>query len=99
MAANRYTGVRCVRRGCGYTETMRLFTPMALVLLVAASGQTRKPVRKPPPPAPPIKVVPVVTCPTPLGIGVTTKVSFCDVMTGRDPSAGMLIAIPPHQGR
>jgi hypothetical protein len=77
---------------------MRLFTPMALVLLMAASGQTRKPVRKPTPPAPPIKVVPAVTCPTPLGIGVTTKVSFCDVMTGRDPSAGVLIAIPPHQG-
>jgi hypothetical protein len=77
---------------------MHRFIPMALVLFVAASGQTRKPVRKPPPPAPPIKVVPEVTCPTPLGIGVTTKLSFCDVMTGRDPSAGMLIAIPPHQG-
>jgi hypothetical protein len=75
---------------------------LALVLFwlpAAASGQTRKPVRKaPPPPAPLTKVVPDVQCPTPLGIGVTTKLAFCDIMTGRDPSAGMLITIPPHQG-
>ena len=39
-----------------------------------------------------------MTCPTPLGVGVTTKLSFCDVLTGRDPAAGMLIALPPHTG-
>jgi len=70
---------------------VRRFNAIALVLLMAlptaASGQTRKPVRKPPPPLAPLtKVVPDITCPTPLGIGVTTKLSFCDVMTGRDPS-------------
>lgn len=37
-------------------------------------------------------------CPAPLGIGVSTKVSFCDVMTGEDPAAGVLIAMPPHTG-
>jgi hypothetical protein len=75
---------------------------LALVLFwrpAAASGQTRKPVRKPPPPPAPLtRAVPDVQCPTPLGIGVATKLAFCDIMTGRDPSAGMLITIPPHQG-
>jgi hypothetical protein len=79
---------------------MRLIA-LALVLFMApASGQTRKPVHKPvvPPPAPLTKVAPDVKCPTPLGVGVTTKLSFCDVMTGRDPSAGVLIPLPPHKG-
>jgi hypothetical protein len=89
----------------GYTDTMRLVIAIALGCFVgplaAASGQSRPPARKPvalPPPLPLMKVVPDIKCPTPLGIGVTTKVSFCDVMTGRDPSGGVLIAIPPHKG-
>jgi hypothetical protein len=81
---------------------MRRVIAIVLVLLMArlTAGQTRKPVHKPvaPPPAPLTKVVPDVMCPTPLGIGVATKLSFCDVMTGRDPSAGVLIPIPPHKG-
>src|SRR5438552_18374122 len=36
-------------------------------------------------------------CPAPLGVGVATKASFCDVMTGRDPAAGILIKRPPHK--
>ena len=44
------------------------------------------------------KVAPEMTCPTPLGIGVKTKQTFCDVMTGRDPAAGILIKLPPHRG-
>jgi hypothetical protein len=39
-----------------------------------------------------------VTCPAPLGSGVSTKHAFCDVLIGRDPAAGILIAIPPHKG-
>ena len=76
---------------------------IVIALLVAAplSAQTRKPpVRKPAPPpaAAPKKVAPEVTCPTPLGVGLKTKVSFCEVMAGRDPAAGVLIQIPPHKG-
>jgi len=76
---------------------------IVIALLVAAplSAQTRKPpVRKPAPPpaAAPKKVVPEVTCPTPLGVGLKTKVSFCEVMAGRDPAGGVLIQIPPHKG-
>ena len=82
------------------------FIALTLVLVVAASGaasgQGRRAARKapppPPPPPPPTKTAPEITCPTPLGAGVTTKLAFCDIMTGRDPAAGMLIALPPHTG-
>ena len=66
-----------------------------------AFAQARKPVRKAPP-APPAaslkKVAPEMTCPAPLGVGVKTKLTFCEVMAGRDPAAGMVIQVPPHKG-
>ena len=37
-------------------------------------------------------------CPDAARQGVTTKLSFCDVMTGRDPAGGILIKLPPHRG-
>ena len=37
-------------------------------------------------------------CPSLLGAGVQTGRSFCDVLTGRDPAGGIIIAIPPHAG-
>ena len=85
---------------------VRRFMAFALTLALvvgasgAVSGQGRSAARKapPPPPAPLMKVAPEMMCPTPLGVGVTTKLSFCDIMTGRDPAAGMLIALPPHSG-
>jgi len=40
----------------------------------------------------------VFDCPSLLGEGVTTKRSFCDVLTGRDPAAGIVIKLPPHTG-
>jgi hypothetical protein len=75
----------------------------ALVVMLAASVAAqapRRPARRPaPPPLPPPKQEPAeVVCPTPLGIGVTTKLSFCDVMSGRDPAGGILIKLPPHRG-
>jgi hypothetical protein len=39
-----------------------------------------------------------MTCPTPLGQGVTTQRSYCDVMSGRDPAEGILIPLPAHRG-
>jgi len=77
---------------------------IAIVLLVVFTspgfGQTRRPARKPAPPpqAAPKKEAPEMTCPTPLGVGVKTKIAFCDVMTGRDPAGGVLIKLPPHRG-
>ena len=40
----------------------------------------------------------MIMCPNPLGEGVQTKRSFCDVLTGRDPMDGILVDIPPHVG-
>ena len=82
-----------------YTDPMRAIV-IALLVAVPLAAQTRKPpARKPAPPAAaPKKVVPEVTCPTPLGVGLKTKVSFCEVMAGRDPAGGVLIQIPPHKG-
>jgi hypothetical protein len=37
-------------------------------------------------------------CPAPLGIGIATKLAFCDVMTEQSPAAGVLITLPPHSG-
>jgi hypothetical protein len=63
-----------------------------------ASAQTRRaPARRPAAVAPTVEA-PDMKCPTPLGIGVSTKKNFCDVLTGRDPSSGIIITIPPHRG-
>ena len=79
----------------------RLAIAFVVLLVASASAQTRRPVRKPAPApaaAPSEKVAPDMTCPTPLGVGVNTKQDFCDVMTGRDPSDGILIKFPLHKG-
>lgn len=74
----------------------------ALSWSVAAGAQARKPpVRKPAAPAAPagMKKEPAdVVCPAPLGVGVKTKIAFCNVIAGRDPEQGVLIKIPPHRG-
>jgi len=75
-----------------------------LAVPLVAPAQTRRPPAKrtppppPPPPAPPTKIVPEIKCPTPLGVGVSSKRDYCDVMSGRDPAEGVLIVLPPHQG-
>jgi hypothetical protein len=43
-------------------------------------------------------VAPEMTCPAPLGTGVDSGLMYCDVMSGRDPAAGILITLPPHRG-
>ncbi len=59
------------------------------------AAQTRKPApaaRKP-------TVAPAeMTCPSPLGMRVKTKLEYCDVLTGREPKEGILIKLPPHRG-
>ena len=75
----------------------------ALALCVAtasavATAQTRRPATRAVPLGPPIREAPQVTCPAPLGSGVSSKQAFCDVLIGRDPAAGILITIPPHRG-
>jgi len=79
---------------------MRRAIAIALLVTVAPlSAQTRRPPpRKAPPPPVTKTIAPDIICPTPLGAGVKTKLSFCEVMAGRDPAAGILIAIPTHKG-
>src|SRR5882672_12221996 len=74
---------------------------VALAIAVPAFAQVKKPVRKAPAAAPTVglkKVAPEMTCPAPLGVGVRSKLSFCEVMIGRDPAGGVVITIPPHKG-
>ena len=39
-----------------------------------------------------------VTCPGQLGVGVETGLEFCDVRTGLDPAAGIVVRVPRHRG-
>jgi hypothetical protein len=73
---------------------------LVLAMAAPAFAQARKPVRKAPPAAAAAvkKGPPDMTCPAPLGIGVRTKLAFCEVMAGRDPAGGVLIQVPPHKG-
>jgi hypothetical protein len=72
---------------------------VAFLSAVSISAQTKPPVRRRAP-APVKKTTEPadVTCPSPLGVGVRTKVNFCDVLTGRDPAQGIIIKFPPHRG-
>jgi hypothetical protein len=87
-----------------WIECRRGLLVIAAAVLIAAppafaAGQRRsRPAAPPPPPAAPLKVVPEMKCPSPLGVGIATKVSFCDVMTEPDPEAGIVITLPPHKG-
>lgn len=72
---------------------------VALTLTSAVDAQTRRTTRKPAPAARKPTVAPAeMTCPSPLGVGVKTKREYCDVLTGRDPTQGILIKLPPHRG-
>lgn len=72
-----------------------------------AAQATRKPTAKKPPARSTKKPaatqarrmeVPDVSCPQALGTGVGSRLRFCDVMTGLDPSAGIVVRFPPHTG-
>ena len=74
---------------------------VGLVCFAGLTAQTTKPpaVKPPAPPASALKKEPAeVSCPAPLGVGVKTKTAFCNVIAGREPTAGVLIKIPPHRG-
>jgi hypothetical protein len=83
-----------------YHRLAAVLAALAVITLAAPSpAQTRRPpARKPAVAPPPKKEAPEVICPTPLGVGVNTKLEYCDVMSERDPSAGVIIRIPEHKG-
>lgn len=77
-----------------------------LLLGLSLDAQTRKTTPRKTPtksakkaPAPVVaKIEAEWRCPSELGVGVATARRFCDVLTGREPQAGVLITIPPHRG-
>jgi hypothetical protein len=85
---------------------MRRLVAISTIIILGAApvafGQPqRAPVRRPAPAAkaaPSVTAVPEMTCPTPLGVGVNSKLAFCDVMSSRNPAEGVLITLPPHRG-
>jgi hypothetical protein len=84
------------------TALALLATPTAAPIGAQTRTAPRTPARRAapkPPPLPPLKTEPAtIMCPNPLGEGVQTKRSFCDVLTGRDPADGILVEIPAHVG-
>jgi hypothetical protein len=71
---------------------------MAMATLDAQTAKPRPPARKTTPSAPLTKIQAELQCPSELGVGAKTRRRFCDVLSGRDPKGGILIAIPPHRG-
>ena len=82
--------------------TLVLVLPVVILLIAPAllDAQTRRTTRKPAPPAArKMTTAPAdMSCPTPLGVGVTTKFVYCDVLTGRDPKGGIIIKLPARRG-
>jgi hypothetical protein len=81
-----------------------LWLLLALAMPALVQGQARKPQSRTPAkpgttarPAPK-KEPATIKCTSELGVGVKTKRTFCDVLTGRQAAEGILIAIPPHTG-
>jgi len=67
----------------------------------ARKPASQKPAPKKPaaPPAPKLVAeAPTVQCPQVLGLGVGSKLRFCDVMTSLVPVEGILIRVKPHKG-
>jgi hypothetical protein len=81
---------------------------LVLVVLLAAAGvaEAQAPAKAPvkrraAAPAKSVKTIQEpadVACPSPLGVGVRTKINFCDVLTGRDPAQGIIVKFPAHRG-
>jgi len=64
----------------------------------ATKPAARSPAAKPAPPPKPIRSAAETTCPSPLGIGVSTQLRYCDVIVSRNPADGIIVRIPPHKG-
>jgi hypothetical protein len=105
VSASRWTwAFQASQRGTG---AVRLTMRSILVLMLTASAvagaaaQARKPPVRKTPPVPLVattKAAPDLTCPAPLGVGVKSKLAFCEVLAERDPKNGVLVKIPPRRG-
>lgn len=86
-------------------------TPLLVLLVVSTSSLAaqRPSSRSPQAPARPapatpttdaalVREAPLMQCPSVLGNGIKTQRLFCDILTGTDPSEGLRVSIPSHQG-
>lgn len=74
---------------------------LTFALLAPAAAQTKRsqPTRRTAAKPVPVKTEPAqIECPSVLGIGLTTRRTYCDVLTGRTPAEGIVIKLPPHTG-
>jgi hypothetical protein len=102
VTATRFLTIAALR----YDYQMRVLVAVAVAFLAAGAdaapaAQARRAAPRRPSaaaPGPLTKEAPDVICPTPLGVGVNTKLMYCDVMTERDPASGIVIKLPPHRG-
>jgi hypothetical protein len=80
---------------------MRILTALVVLMAMAATpvDAQRASTRGRGAAAPATRTEPAVfACPSLLGDGVQTKRVFCDVLTGRNTSEGIIIPLPPHTG-
>lgn len=71
---------------------------VASIALEAQTAKKRTPARRAPAQPALTTADAKLECPSDLGIGVKTRRQFCDVLTGTDPKAGVIVTIPPHRG-
>src|SRR5688572_20350925 len=84
------------------SAAVALIAIVVVLAMVAIDAQTKPPARGTRKPAPATRKTTStpaeLTCPSPLGAGITTKRSYCDVLTGRDPKMGVIIKLPQRRG-
>jgi hypothetical protein len=92
------------RRSAG-DAILVLMRPFVVGILALSLSQPlvaqarRQPARKPAAKPVPLKTEPAqLECPSVLGTGLTTRRTYCDVLTGRMPAEGIVIKLPPHTG-
>lgn len=86
-----------------------LFLALSLMLMGSPSQapSSRTPAKKKVAPAakaptrteaPLVRVPATMLCQSELGLGLSTKRRYCDVLSGRDPSQGVVVTVPEHRG-
>jgi len=95
MRASAFILITALASSTLLAEGLQTAKPPATTKKPAPRPATRKPAPKP---LPPITEPAMINCPVALGEGARDGVTYCDVQVGRDPSGGIVIPFPPHQG-
>lgn len=84
-----------------HTQMLRAISVVSAMCLLTASVLSAAPepqARKGKTPATKMSTSVDVTCPAELGKGVKSKREFCDLAISTDPTAGVVLRVPPHTG-